>query len=106
MIGAVLGTVVGIGGGIFGTYCSIKNTTTATERRFMVGYAIVIWLAIIFLIFLPGFLSLLGIIPSWSQWALFVLFFLLLVPSIGWANRRQATLRRTDGQDAVPPSQS
>jgi hypothetical protein len=34
------------------------------------------------------------------------LFFVMLVPSILWANRHQAALRGTDGQDVVAPPDS
>ena len=100
--GGVLGTVLGIGGGVLGTYCSIRNTKTAAERRFVIRYSVVIWLAVISLVFLPVALSQFGLIPVWLQWALFALFFVLLVPSIGWANRRQAQWRGSQGQPASP----
>jgi hypothetical protein len=64
----------------------------------MIRYSVVIWLAVISLVFLPVALSQFGLIPVWLQWALFALFFVLLVPSIGWANRRQAVLRGAQGQ--------
>ena len=98
VLGGVFGAVLGIGGGVLGTYCSIRNTKTAAERRSMIRYSVVIWLAVISLVFLPIALSQFGLIPVWLQWALFALFFVLLVPSIGWANRRQAQLRGSQGQ--------
>ena len=100
--GGVLGAVLGIGGGVLGTYCSIRNTRTAAERRFMIRYSMVIWLAVLSLVLLPVALSQFGLIPVWLQWALFALFFVLLVPSIVWANRHQAVLRGPGGQGASP----
>ncbi len=105
ILGGVLGTVIGIGGGVLGTYFSIKNTKTTAERRFMIRYAVAIWLAVVILIFVPITLSLLGVIPVWAQWAMFGLFYVLLMPSIGWANRRQAALRGAGGENTVPPPQ-
>jgi hypothetical protein len=99
-VGGVLGALLGLGGGVFGTYCSIKNTKTAAERRFMIRYSVVIWLAVIALVLLPVGLSRFGLIPVWLQWALFTLFFLMLVPSILWANRHQAYLRGSQGPSA------
>jgi len=64
----------------------------------MIRYSVVIWLAVFSLILLPITMSLLGLIPVWLQWALFALFYVLLVPSIGWANRRQAVLRGSQEQ--------
>ena len=97
VVGGVVGTLLGLGGGVFGTYCSIKNTRTAVERRFMIRYSVVIWLAVIALVLLPVGLSQFGLIPVWLQRALFALFFLMLVPSILWANRHQAHLRGLQG---------
>jgi Ca2+/Na+ antiporter len=106
IVGGVLGTLLGIGGGVFGTYCSIRNTKTAAERRFMIRYSVVIWLAVISLVLLPVALSQFGVIPVWLPWVLTALFFVMLVPSILWANRHQAALRNTDGKDAVAPHDS
>ena len=92
-VGGILGTLVGLGGGAFGTYCSIKNTKTPAERRFMIRYSVAIWLAVVSLVLVPVALSQFGLIPVWLQWALFALFFALLVPSILWLNRHQAHLR-------------
>jgi hypothetical protein len=100
MVGGVLGALLGLGGGAFGTYCSIRNTRTAVERRFMIRYSVVIWLAVISLVLLPVGLSQFGLIPVWLQWALFALFLLMLVPSILWANRHQAYLRGSQGPGA------
>ena len=96
-VGGVLGALIGLGGGVFGTYCSIKNTRTGVERRFMIRYIVVIWLAVVSLVLVPVALSQFGLIPVWLQWALFALFFALLVPSIFWANRHQAQLRGSQG---------
>jgi hypothetical protein len=102
IIGGVLATVLGIGGGVFGTFCSIRNTKSTMERRFTIRYAIAIWLAVIIPIWLPFSLNLSGVIPAWLQWASFALFFVLLVPSNGWANRRQTVLGGAQGQAASP----
>jgi hypothetical protein len=100
--GGLLGALVGLGGGVFGTYCSIKTTRTAMERRFMIRYSVVIWLAVISLVLLPVALSEFGLIPVWLQWGLFTLFFLTLVPSILWANQHQAHLRAPQGPTPQP----
>ena len=102
MAGGILGATLRLGGGAFGTYCSIRNTRTAAERRFMIRYSVVIWLTVLSLVLLPVALSQFGLIPVWLQWALFGLFFVLLVPSIVWANRHQAVLRGPGGQGASP----
>jgi hypothetical protein len=64
----------------------------------MTRYSAVTWLAVLVLVLLPVALSQFGLIPVWSQWGLFALPFVLLVPSTGWANRRRAGLRGPQGQ--------
>ncbi len=98
-LGPVLGPILGVLGGAFGTYCSVRNTETATERRFMVKGAVFVWLSGLLLIGLPLVLWTLGVIPAWSYWLSFSLFFVLLVPMILCINRRQAQLRVTRGSD-------
>jgi Ca2+/Na+ antiporter len=91
--GSILGPIIGVLGGAFGTYCSIKNTETPAERRLMVKGAVLVWLSLCFLAGLPLLLWRLGVIPGWSCWVSFSLFFVLLVPMILYINRRQSQLR-------------
>ena len=93
LIGAIGGSTIGLLGAAFGTYCGIKSTKTPAECRFAVRCAIAIWIAGSLLIGLPLLLSLIDIIPVWSYWMAFALFFILLGPAIFWMNKRQATLR-------------
>ena len=95
--GGLLGPILGLLGGAFGTYCSIKNTETPAERRLMVKGAVLVWLSLCFFIGLPFVLSRLRVIPPWSYWLSFSLFFVLLVPMILCINRRQSKLRGTRG---------
>ena len=90
LIGGVGGTVIGIMGGVIGSYFSIKNTTTPAERSLMVRFVIALWTAVVVLIGVPLALSIAGIIPRWTYWACFALFFVVLGPAIWWVNRRQA----------------
>jgi uncharacterized membrane protein len=39
-IGGILGIALGIAGGAFGTYCSIKNTNGPLERKFTIKASI------------------------------------------------------------------
>jgi Ca2+/Na+ antiporter len=99
-VGGVLGALIGLGGGVFGTYCSIKNTRTAAERRFMVRSSVVLWLVVIVMVLVPSTLSPFGIIPVWLQWMLMALFAVMLLPFILWVNRYQAQLRGPQGPGA------
>ena len=95
--GAVLGPIVGLLGGIFGTWMSIKNTSSARERRFVVTMSIIVWLALLLLIAVPLVLAVTGVIPKWACWPFFGLFFVLLAPSIVWVNARQRQIQIEEG---------
>ncbi len=95
--GAVLGPIVGLLGGIFGTWVSIKHTKSARERRFAVTMSIVVWLALVLLIAIPLVLAITGMIPKWGYWMFFALFFVLLVPSSIWSNARQRQIQIEEG---------
>lgn len=45
-IGGIIGSVLGILGGVIGTYFSIRNTNSLRERRFAIRAAILAWLAL------------------------------------------------------------
>ena len=99
---AVLGPLVGLLGGIFGTWMSIKHTKSARERRFMVKMGIAGWLALLLLIAVPLVLAVTGVIPGWGYWVLFAVFFALLLPLIIWGNARQRLIQIEDGTYAEP----
>ena len=95
--GAVVGPIVGLLGGIFGTWMSIKNTKSARERRFIVIMCIAFWVAPVLLIAVPLVLAVAGVIPKWACWPFFALFFVMLVPSIVWGNARQRRIQKEEG---------
>jgi RNA polymerase sigma factor (sigma-70 family) len=103
--GAVLGPLVGLLGGLFGTWMSIKNTSSTRERRFMVTMGIVGWFVLMLLIALPLVLALTGVVPKWVYWSFFAVFFILLVPSIIWGNARQRQIQVEEGTYVEPESQ-
>ena len=94
---AILGPIIGLLGGFFGIWVSIKNTKSARERRFVVTMAIVGWLVLVLLIAVPLVLALTGIIPKWAFLPFFVLFFVLLVASLVWGNARQRQIQIEEG---------
>jgi hypothetical protein len=94
LIVAIGGSAIGLLGAAIGTYCSIKNTRTPAERRFVVMVCIAGWVMGILLIGLPLVLALVGAIPGWAYWVTLALFPILFVPTIRWANRRQASFRK------------
>ena len=102
LAGGVAGAVLGLLGGVYGTWCSIRSGRSAAERRFLVKVSAVTWGALLLLIGLPLALSWARVIPQWLYWVAFALFFAPLVPFILWANRRQTALR--GGQKHTVPA--
>jgi len=94
LIGGIIGSAIGVSGAIIGTYFSIKNTKTTAERGFAVKCALGAWIASILLIVLPLALWLVGLIPQWLYWVSYTLFYILLVPTIFWMEKRQVALRK------------
>jgi Ca2+/Na+ antiporter len=87
IIGAIVGSIIGLAGGIFGTYCSIKNTNGPKERMFMIKASVVAWIAI------GIFLALLFLLPHPYRWFMFIPYGILLPVGIIFANKRQAQIR-------------
>ena len=85
--GAILGSVIGITGGIFGTWASIRHTQSPAERVLMIRCAIGTWL------FVGAFLLGLFLIPSPYNYLLWIPYPILLILGIRWMNARQAELR-------------
>jgi len=94
LIGGIVGSAIGVFGAFIGTYFSIKNRRTSAERRFVVKCALGMWVSEILLIVLPLALSLIGVIPQWFYSVTYASFFILLVPTIHWANKHQVALRK------------
>jgi len=101
--GAVLGPIVGILGGIFGAWCSIKNTRSPRERRFVIRMTLLVWVLLCGLIGVPLVLMLTKVVPPWFYWTCFTVFFCILVPMIVWGNRRQQQIQVEDGTVVLPP---
>lgn len=100
--GGVVGTLLGLLGGAFGTWCSIRNTSGPKERALMVKAAVWMWVLLIALLglffglqnFLPGIHKL------WSI-AGIVLSVPALIFGINYLNRRQAQIRAEESPHAA-----
>jgi len=90
MGGVIVGSALGLAGGVIGTYFSIKNTSGAGERAFMIRVSAVAWVAIT--LFLVGLLML----PKPFNWLLWVPYGIALPLSIRWCNRRQRQIRAAE----------
>ncbi len=102
-LGVLIGPVIGLLGGLFGTWLSIKNTDTATERRFMVRYAVVVWLMVCLFLAALAVASMLlreRLEPKAFiavEAAMLLIYVGLLIPVVVWGNRRQRAIRREQG---------
>lgn len=92
--GAAVGSLLGLLGGAFGTWCSIGNTNGPKERAYTVKVAVWTWA---FIAVLLGLLFGLGSVlpPPYKSWTplLVVLIVPVLVIGIPKCNRRQAQIR-------------
>jgi hypothetical protein len=89
-----LGSLIGIAGGLVGTYFSIRNTRGPRERAFMIRAAILCWLLV------TAFLAAYFLIPTWHRHLVVPLYGVLLVLGIRWCNRSQARIRQEEAADA------
>jgi hypothetical protein len=87
--GAILGSALGIAGGVLGTWASIWNTQTPAERAFMVRCAIGTWLAV------AVFVAAMVWVPAPYKWFLWIPYLVAMLVAIPWMNRVQARLRGT-----------
>ena len=83
LIGGITGALIGVAGGVFGTYCSIKNTTGPRGRKFMIKASLVGWVAILL------FLALLFALPSPYRWFMWIPYGVLLPLGIMYVNKTQ-----------------
>ncbi len=94
-MGGLIGGMLGVLGGVVGTYFSIKNTAGPRERMFMVQVAIVAWIGVT--AFLLGLLML----PRPYNFLLWVPYAIALPLGIIWSNRRQRTIRSEEDASGV-----
>lgn len=96
LVGGIVGSLLGVAGGLIGTYFSIKNTNGPRERAFMIRSAMVCWIGVS--VFLAGMF----LVPPARLW-LWIPYGILLPLGIGCANKKQRAIRRTELANAEPP---
>ena len=89
----IIGAVIGLLGGIFGTYMSVKNTKGPRERAFMIKSSVICWIAILV------FLGLLFTLPSPYCHLLWIPYVILLIAGIVVSNRTQQRIRQEESQN-------
>jgi len=92
IVGATIGGVLGVLGGVVGTYFSIKNTSGPRERAFMIRVSIVVWVVIT--AFIVGLL----VLPRPFNFLLWLPYGIALPLTILWCNRRQRRIRAEEDQ--------
>jgi uncharacterized membrane protein YfcA len=85
-IGGIIGSALGILGGVIGTYFSIRSTNSPRERRFVIRAAILVWLALGLMV-VTAFYR-----PALREWA-WVPVGVMVVVGVPFCNRRQETIR-------------
>jgi hypothetical protein len=95
-VGAIGGTLIGVTGGVIGTYASIKNTRGPRERAFMIQAAIACWILI------SAFVVGLWLIPGWYKNLLWIPYVVVLLCCIRYWNNRQAQIRQQEAEKAPP----
>lgn len=102
-VGALLGPVLGVLCGAFGSWRGIKNTKSPRERQFMIRMTVLIWILVAALIGVPLALLLMHAIPRWAFSVCLWSFFGVLVPLSHWSNARQRRIQDDDGTYQAPP---
>jgi len=87
LIGGIIGSAIGVLGGLIGTYCSIHNTNGPKERTFMIKCSVFFWIGIIV------FLALLFLLPHPYRWLLWIPYCIALPVTIIKCNKIQAQIR-------------
>ena len=90
IIGGIIGGGLGLMGGIFGTYCSIKNTNGPKEKAFMIKASVIGWIGIIV------FLILMFLLSNPYRFYLWIPYGIILPVAIIKGNKIQAKIRQEE----------
>ena len=90
LMGAILGTVIGIAGGVLGTRASISRATGPHQRAFLIRASIVCWVGVV------AFLAVQIALPMPWNAALWAVYLPALFAFTGWSDRREAEARGVD----------
>jgi hypothetical protein len=94
-MGAIVGSLLGVLGGVVGTYFTIKNTRGPRERAFVIKGSIICW------VFVVAFVVAMWFIPQWYKFLLVFAYVIVLVFGIQKWNQTQLRIRKEEsGQSA------
>ncbi len=92
---SLLGAAMGVGGGLLGTYFSVRSAKGPRERAFMIRAALLCWLLVI------AFVAGIWLIPTWHKHLLWAPYTVTLGIWIRWCNRSQARIRQEEAGSAA-----
>ncbi len=92
LIGGVGGSIAGIAGGIFGTWCSFRNVKTRAEKSLILGYLVACWATVTL------FLVALFVTPPPYNWLWWIPFATLMTYGVNRLNREQKLMRILSGE--------
>ncbi len=95
-IGAIAGGTIGLLGGLFGSYCAIRNTNGPRERAFMVRACALCWVLLLL------FGALLFTLPDPYRHMLWIPYAILLPLGIHYGNRTQQRIRAEESRTQSP----
>ncbi len=87
LIGAIVGSAVGVAGGLIGTYFSYRGANSPRERRFVILASIALF------VYIGSFLAVLFHFPQ-TRPRIVVPYAVILATGIGYLNRRQSKIQR------------
>jgi len=90
LIGGIAGSIIGLAGGVVGTCCSIRNTKSRRERRFVVRASAMLWGAGL------AFVAALLLLPNPWRWLAWIPWSVALPVAIVTWNRAQQRIRRAE----------
>lgn len=107
--GAILGPIIGLLGGLFGSWMSVKHTRSPRERQFMLKATLILWIELAVLLSVIAIFLVLarrGAVPKKVYWTVFAIVmtahFVLLLPAVIWVNRRQRRIQKEEGTYIEP----
>ncbi|MBW3543291.1 MAG: hypothetical protein KY476_23800 [Planctomycetes bacterium] len=86
-LGPAIGGVLGLAGGIVGTWLSIRNTRGPRERSMVVKASIACW------VFVAAFIAAVFWLPSPYKWVVSIPYVIVLILGITYWNRTQSRIR-------------
>ena len=97
LLGACIGSFIGLLGGVAGTYFAIKNTNGRRERAFAIKASIVCWILVL------GFVAAMLLIPTWHKHLLWIPYAIALSLGIRYWNKIQFRIRHEESGDSPHP---